>query len=56
MTIKELYEMAKANGKEDYEIILYATFDCGYGGAGGDAKEVTFFDDEKVVELANTDG
>ena len=56
MTIKELYEMAKARGKEDYKIILYATFDCGYSGAGGEAQEVTYFDNEQVVELANMDG
>ena len=53
MTIKELYEMAKEKNLENAEIIISASYDCGYAWAGGDVEEVSFCDtdDWKTVEL-----
>lgn len=55
MTIKELYEMAKAKNMENAEITMSVAYDCGYAWAGGDVEEVNFCDigDEKMVELIN---
>ena len=53
MTIKELYEIAKEKNMENAEIIISASYDCGYAWAGGDIEEVSFCDtdDWKTVEL-----
>jgi hypothetical protein len=56
MTIKELYEMAKAKNMENADIVISASYDCGYCWAGGDVEEVTFDDKWNTVELANNNG
>ena len=57
MTIKELYEMAKAKNMENADIIIYAGYDCGYAYAGGNVEEVNFYDygNQKTVELISDD-
>lgn len=56
MTIKELYEMAKAKNMENAEITISASYDCGYCWTGGDVEEVTFDEKWNTVELANNNG
>jgi len=58
MTIKELYEMAKAKNMENADIVISASYDCGYAWAGGDVEEVEFCETSygKTVELINNNG
>ena len=48
MTIRELYEIAKAEGKEDYKIIIFDEIESEWWDA---SNEPIFYDKQKEVEL-----
>lgn len=56
MTIKELYEMAKAKNMENAEITISASYDCGYAWTGGDVDNVEFCNEFNSVELISENG
>lgn len=49
MTIKELYEYVKAQGKGNYEIFVYDGYD--YELSGKPENHVDFDDERKIIRL-----